>query len=174
VSEGKSRYSRRLTHAEAELWTIVTANVQPFRARAAPQEAPPAPAAPVISEAELAARAAEEKKAQELFARQQEDLQQKQVQAAKRKTKKEKEAEEAAAKAAAETAAAEAAKAAEATAKRSDAPALAQTPERELERIAGLRVQGRHDEADKALAEFRKRYPDYRIAEEMRARVERR
>ncbi len=77
------------------------------------EEAPPAPAAPLISDAELAARAAEEKKAQELFARQQEDLQQKQVQAAKRKTKKEKEAEEAAAKAATEAAAAEAARAAE-------------------------------------------------------------
>jgi TolA-binding protein len=48
------------------------------------------------------------------------------------------------------------------------------TPERELERIAGLRAQGRHDEADKALAEFRKRYPEFRIAEEMRLRVERR
>jgi len=53
-------------------------------------------------------------------------------------------------------------------------PALADTPERELERIAGLRHLGMHDEADKALAEFRKRYPDYVIAEAMRARVERR
>ncbi len=52
--------------------------------------------------------------------------------------------------------------------------ALADTPERELERIAGLRHLGMHDEADKALAEFRKRYPDYVIAEAMRARVERR
>jgi hypothetical protein len=51
---------------------------------------------------------------------------------------------------------------------------LADTPERELERIAELRIQGRHDEADKALAEFRKRYPDYKIPEAMRARVERR
>lgn len=50
----------------------------------------------------------------------------------------------------------------------------ADTPERELERIAELRGQGRHDEADRALAEFRKRYPDYRIAEAMRERVERR
>jgi len=49
----------------------------------------------------------------------------------------------------------------------------AETPERELERIAELRKLGRDDEADKALAEFRKRYPDYRIAEEMRAKVER-
>ena len=52
--------------------------------------------------------------------------------------------------------------------------ALADTPERELERIAGLRNLGMHDEADKALAEFRKHYPDYAIPETMRARVERR
>jgi hypothetical protein len=50
----------------------------------------------------------------------------------------------------------------------------ADTPERELERIAALRGQGGQDEADRALAEFRKRYPDYRISEEMRLRVERR
>ena len=48
------------------------------------------------------------------------------------------------------------------------------TTERELERIAQLRAQGRHDEADKALAEFRKRYPDFRIPDAMRERVERR
>jgi DNA-nicking Smr family endonuclease len=40
----KPRYMRRLTHAEAELWTIVTANVRPFHARPPAQnEAPPAP-----------------------------------------------------------------------------------------------------------------------------------
>ena len=50
----------------------------------------------------------------------------------------------------------------------------ADTPERELERIVHLRVQGRHDDADKALAEFRKRYPDFRIPEAMLERVERR
>jgi len=55
-----------------------------------------------------------------------------------------------------------------------DKPAVAQTPERELERIARLRAEGKHDQADKALAEFRKRYPDYRIAEDMLRRVERR
>ena len=48
------------------------------------------------------------------------------------------------------------------------------TPDRELERIAELRVQGRHDEADKALADFRKRHPEYRIPEEVLGRVERR
>ncbi|MEK6243870.1 MAG: hypothetical protein AABM33_05145 [Pseudomonadota bacterium] len=65
-------------------------------------------------------------------------------------------------------------------ARRAEAPAnlqalkQADTPERELERIAELRGQGRHDEAEKALAEFRKRYPDYRIPEATRKRVERR
>lgn len=57
------------------------------------------------------------------------------------------------------------------------APMVAQhaapTPERELERIAELRAQGRHDDADKALAEFRKRYPDYRIPQAMLEKVER-
>ena len=54
------------------------------------------------------------------------------------------------------------------------AGALAETPERELERIAELRKQGRQDEADKALAEFRKRHPDYKIPAAMLERVERR
>ena len=47
------------------------------------------------------------------------------------------------------------------------------TPQRELERIADLRRQGRDEEADKALAEFRKRHPDYVISGEMKAKVER-
>lgn len=51
---------------------------------------------------------------------------------------------------------------------------VARTPEMELERIAGLRAAGRHEEADKALAEFRKRYPDYRLSEELKAKVEKR
>ena len=50
----------------------------------------------------------------------------------------------------------------------------ATTPEGELERIAELRRLGRHEEADKALAEFRKRYPDYRLSDEMKAKVEKR
>ena len=54
------------------------------------------------------------------------------------------------------------------------AAARADTPERELERIAELRRLGRDDEADKALAEFRKRYPDYKIPDEWRGRIERR
>jgi len=51
---------------------------------------------------------------------------------------------------------------------------MVDAPAQELERIAQLRQEGRHDEADKALAEFRKRYPDYRIPAEMLERVEKR
>ena len=47
-------------------------------------------------------------------------------------------------------------------------------PEQALERIAQLRAQGRDDEADRALAEFRKRYPEFRIPPEMLKRVQRR
>jgi hypothetical protein len=50
--------------------------------------------------------------------------------------------------------------------------ALQLSPERWLEQIAELRKQGKDEEADKALAEFRKRYPDYRLTDEMRAKVE--
>lgn len=60
----------------------------------------------------------------------------------------------------------------EATAKRSQD--AGETPEKWLERIAELRRAGRHDEADKALAEFRQRHPGYRIPEAMLERVERR
>ncbi len=48
-----------------------------------------------------------------------------------------------------------------------------ETPERRLERIADLRQKGLHDEADRALAEFRRAYPDYRISEELLRRVQR-
>ena len=44
-------------------------------------------------------------------------------------------------------------------------------PERELERIAKLREEGRNDEADKALDEFRRKYLDFRIVEPMWSRV---
>ena len=60
---------------------------------------------------------------------------------------------------------------------RAPSPMAAQAPVdplRELERIAELRRQGRDEEADKALGEFRERYPDYQISQEMRAKVERR
>jgi hypothetical protein len=49
-----------------------------------------------------------------------------------------------------------------------------ESPEPWLERIAQLRQQGKHDEADKALAEFRKRYPEFKIPPAMLERVERR
>jgi hypothetical protein len=39
------------------------------------------------------------------------------------------------------------------------------TPEEWLKRIAELRKQGREREAQESLAEFKKRYPDYRIPE---------
>jgi hypothetical protein len=54
------------------------------------------------------------------------------------------------------------------------AESVAVTPEAELERIARLRAEGRDDDADRALEAFRKRYPDYRIAEPMWDRVRRR
>jgi hypothetical protein len=41
----------------------------------------------------------------------------------------------------------------------------AEPPERWLERIVQLRKEGRHEEAEKQLAEFRKRYPEYKIPE---------
>jgi len=54
---------------------------------------------------------------------------------------------------------------AEGAAKLSVAPL---TPEAWLARIAELRKQGRTREADESLAEFRKRYPDYKIPESPR------
>jgi len=47
-----------------------------------------------------------------------------------------------------------------------------ENPERWLERIAELRSRGKHEEADKQLAEFRRVYPNYRLSEVMRERVE--
>jgi translation initiation factor IF-2 len=92
-------------------------------AEAAPAPEEAAPAQPVITAAEIAAREEESRKAATLAAKQQEEVQQKQAQAKTRKTKKEKEAEEAAllaaAKAAEESAAA--AKAAEAVAPATEA-----------------------------------------------------
>lgn len=46
------------------------------------------------------------------------------------------------------------------------------SPERWLEQIAELRREGRDDEADRQLAEFHRRFPDYRIPEPMRQKVE--
>lgn len=49
-----------------------------------------------------------------------------------------------------------------------------QSPEQWLDRISQLRRDGKHDEADRQLAEFRRAYPDYRLSEEMKAKVEKR
>ncbi len=46
-----------------------------------------------------------------------------------------------------------------------------ETPEQWLERIAKLRDAGKAREADSSLAEFRKRYPDYKMSDAVRARV---
>jgi hypothetical protein len=52
-----------------------------------------------------------------------------------------------------------------------DAQSALDEPTRELEAIAKLRAEGRAEEADKALAEFRRKRPDYRIPEAMWERV---
>ena len=52
------------------------------------------------------------------------------------------------------------------------APAPPENPERWLERIAELRSRGRHADADRELANFRKAYPDYQLSNVMRERVE--
>lgn len=44
-------------------------------------------------------------------------------------------------------------------------------PTRELEAIAKLRTEGKHEDADKALAGFRRKRPDYRIPDVMWERV---
>jgi hypothetical protein len=49
---------------------------------------------------------------------------------------------------------------------------LAETPEQWLERIARMRRLGRDDEAEKELARFRERYPDYRIPEALAKKLE--
>ncbi len=54
------------------------------------------------------------------------------------------------------------------------AAALGEAPEAALERIAELRRQGRHEEADEALKRFRERFPGYTISDEMKAKVEKR
>ena len=53
-------------------------------------------------------------------------------------------------------------------AKRAD---VSEPPERMLERIGALRREGRHKEADDLYAEFRRRFPDFRIPEAMREQV---
>ncbi len=53
----------------------------------------------------------------------------------------------------------------------SGASAAPSEPQRELERIAKLREDNRDEEADKALAEFKQKYPGFRIPDAMLARV---
>ena len=50
----------------------------------------------------------------------------------------------------------------------------AASPEQWLQGIDELKRQGRHDEAERELAEFRKRYPDYRIPEAILEKFEKR
>ena len=50
--------------------------------------------------------------------------------------------------------------------------AAPENPERWLERIAELRSRGRHADADRELANFRKAYPNYPLSNVMRERVE--
>jgi type IV secretory pathway VirB10-like protein len=50
--------------------------------------------------------------------------------------------------------------------------AAPENPDRWLERIAELRSRGRHADADRELAAFRKAYPNYALSEVMRERVE--
>ncbi len=50
----------------------------------------------------------------------------------------------------------------------------AASPEQWLQGIADLKRQGRNEEAEKQLAEFRKRYPDFRIPEAILEKFERR
>jgi TolA-binding protein len=50
----------------------------------------------------------------------------------------------------------------------------AASPEQWLQAIDDLKRQSRHDEAERELAEFRKRYPDYRIPEAILEKFEKR
>jgi cytoskeletal protein RodZ len=54
------------------------------------------------------------------------------------------------------------------------AAAAARTPEQWLQGIADLRRHGRHEEADRELAEFRKRYPDFQIPAATLEKIEKR
>jgi hypothetical protein len=51
---------------------------------------------------------------------------------------------------------------------------IAESPDQWLARIARLRELGRDEEADKELARFRERYPDYRMSEALAKKVEKR
>jgi hypothetical protein len=51
-------------------------------------------------------------------------------------------------------------------------PPVETSPEQWLRQIAELRREGRNDDADREFAEFRRRFPDYRIPEPMRQKIE--
>lgn len=57
---------------------------------------------------------------------------------------------------------------------RSSGQSVEASPEQWLARIVELRRSGRNDEADRQLAEFRRRFPDYRIPPAMQQEIERR
>jgi hypothetical protein len=58
-----------------------------------------------------------------------------------------------------------------ASAESSLASAAAQTPEAWLERIAQMRAQGRHKEADESFAEFRRQHPGYAMTPQMLEKI---
>ncbi len=58
-----------------------------------------------------------------------------------------------------------------ASAESSLASVAAQTPETWLERIALLRAQGRHREAEESFAGFRRQHPDYVITPQMLQKI---
>lgn len=49
---------------------------------------------------------------------------------------------------------------------------VVETPERMLERIVELRKAGKYEEADGLYAEFRRRYPDYRLPDAVLEKIE--
>lgn len=51
---------------------------------------------------------------------------------------------------------------------------VAASPEQWLQGIVDLKRQGRDEEAEKQLGDFRKRYPDYRIPEAIAEKFEKR
>lgn len=61
----------------------------------------------------------------------------------------------------------------EATVQEKTMSGMLDTPERRLERIADLRAKGLHDEADRELVEFRRAFPDFRLSDDWRRRIER-
>ena len=116
-----------------------------------PREAPPAPRADEQQRAALEKRQAEQAAATGAATRAQGDAE---------------------ARARSEMAAAAKQQASAARLAASPAAAAPEPPERWLERIAELRTRGRHVDADRELAAFRRAYPNYQLSDVMRERVE--